>query len=340
MFYDRARIFVKAGDGGNGAVAFRREKYVPRGGPSGGDGGDGGNVILVASPDLRTLLDFQYRRHFRAERGRHGEGKNRHGRSGEDLRIAVPPGTQVRDAETGELIADLDRPGSQAVVARGGRGGRGNARFASPQNRAPTWAQPGQPGEEKWLLLELKLLADVGLVGLPNAGKSTLLAQISAARPKIADYPFTTLEPHLGVVKLPHFRSFVVADIPGLVEGAHLGAGLGHDFLRHIERTRLLVHLVSLSPLDGDPMENFKVINQELALYDPPLTGKPMLVVANKIDLPEAQAAWPQFRDQVQQLGWEEVWAISGATGQGVEGLLERLARLLEAEEGTEANGS
>lgn len=334
MFYDRARIYVKAGDGGNGAVSFRREKYVPRGGPNGGDGGDGGDVVLVASPDLRTLLDFQYRRHFRAERGRHGEGKNRHGRSGEDLRIPVPPGTQVREAETGELLADLDRPGRQVVVAKGGRGGRGNARFASSQNRTPTYAQPGQLGEERWLLLELKLLADVGLVGLPNAGKSTLLAQISAARPKVADYPFTTVEPHLGVVKLPYARSFVVADIPGLIEGAHLGAGLGHDFLRHLERTRLLVHLVSLSPQDGDAMENFQVINRELALYDPPLTGKPVLVAANKLDLPEAQAAWPRFKEQLQQLGGWEVWPISGATGEGVQELLGRIGQWLEAEEG------
>jgi GTP-binding protein len=290
-FYDEARIYVKGGDGGSGVVAFRREKYVPRGGPNGGNGGKGGDVVLRVNPQLTTLLPFQSTVHYRADRGRNGEGSNRQGANGPDLILDVPPGTIVRDAETGDVLGDLTADGQMLVVAPGGRGGRGNAAFKSSANTAPRVSEKGEPGMERWLRLELKLLADVGLIGLPNAGKSTLLSVISAARPKIADYPFTTLSPNLGMVAVDDLPPYVVADIPGLIEGAHEGKGLGDQFLRHIERTRLLVHL-----LDGsqpDPLAAYEQINNELAQYSERLVTRPQLVVFNKMDLPEAQAQWP-----------------------------------------------
>ncbi|MDN5364708.1 MAG: GTPase [Eubacteriales bacterium] len=328
MFYDYAKIFVQGGRGGDGAVAFRREKYVPDGGPYGGDGGDGGSVILEADEGLRTLVDFRYQRHYRAERGEHGKGKKMHGRSGEDLILRVPVGTVVRDAATGEVLADLVRHGQRVVVARGGRGGRGNARFATSTNKAPDFAEKGEPGEERWLELELKLLADVGLVGFPNAGKSTLIAAVSAARPKIADYPFTTLTPNLGVVRVGEGMSFVMADIPGLIEGAHAGAGLGHEFLRHIERTRLLVHVVDMSGLEGrDPVEDFQVINRELALYNPRLAERPQIVAANKMDLSPAAENLRRFQEVY---GKDyEIFPISAVTRAGLDALIQRVAEKL-----------
>ncbi|MCG0277585.1 MAG: GTPase ObgE [Thermanaeromonas sp.] len=328
MFYDEAKIYVRGGDGGNGAVAFRREKYVPRGGPSGGDGGRGGSVILEADPGLRTLVDFHYRTHYRAERGEHGQGKNKHGRSAPDLILRVPVGTVVKDAETNKVIADLIYPGQRVVVAAGGRGGRGNARFATPWDQAPTFAEKGEPGEERWLLLELKLLADVGLIGLPNAGKSTLLSRISAARPKIADYPFTTLTPNLGVVRLDEEHSFVVADIPGLIEGAHRGAGLGLKFLRHIERTRILVHVLEVGMLTGEEvLRNFKIVNEELNHYSPKLLERPQVIAANKIDLPGGEENVEFVKAN---LGASyRIFPISALKGEGLEPLLWHLAELL-----------
>jgi len=328
MFFDEAKIYVKGGDGGNGCVSFRREKYVPFGGPNGGDGGKGGDVYLVVNPHLNTLVAFKRQRHFKAQRGGHGRGKNQTGRSGQDLVIEVPPGTVVRDAKTGEFIADLTEPGQKVLVARGGRGGRGNAAFATSTNQAPRIAERGEPGQERWLHLELKLIADVGIVGVPNAGKSTLLAAVSAARPKIADYPFTTLEPNLGVVALDEATSFVMADIPGLIEGASRGAGLGHTFLRHIERTRLIVHL-----LDGaspNPLRDYETINEELALFDEKLAAKPQLVVLNKIDLPQAQAIWPAVKEAIEARG-KPILSISALTGQGVREMLGRVAEMLKA---------
>lgn len=325
MFFDEAKIYVKAGDGGNGAVAFRREKFVPFGGPSGGNGGRGGHVILVADEGLNTLIAFKRRQHFRAERGGHGGGKNKQGRNGADLHIRVPVGTVVRDAETGEVLADLITDGQEVIVAHGGKGGRGNAVFATPTNQAPRFAEKGEPGEERWLRLELKLIADVGIVGLPNAGKSTLLAAVSAARPKIADYPFTTLTPNLGVVEIDD-RTFVLADIPGLIEGAHAGAGLGHQFLRHIERTRLIIHL--LDGTSAQPVADFETINRELELYNPRLAAKPHIAVLNKMDLPQAQAVWPQVQAAMKRRGIPAL-AISAVTGQGIPELLRRTAALL-----------
>ena len=329
MFFDEARIYVQAGDGGNGVVAFRREKYVPLGGPSGGNGGKGGDVILVVSPHLNTLINFKKRSHFKAGRGEHGRGKNQQGKQGQDCLIAVPPGTVVYDAESGELLADLTRPDQQAVVARGGRGGRGNAAFATATNQAPRLAEKGEPGESRWLRLELKLIADVGIVGVPNAGKSTLLAAVSAARPKIADYPFTTLVPNLGVT-LVDDRDIVLADIPGLIEGAHAGAGLGHAFLRHVERCRLLIHL--LNGISPDPLGDYQAINQELELFNPALADKPQVVVLNKMDLAEVRQRWPGVRRALQQQGVEPM-AISAVSGEGVPELMRRVAQTLpEAE--------
>ncbi len=326
MFIDRARIEVKAGDGGNGCVAFRREKFVPKGGPSGGDGGRGGDVTLVADPDVNTLLPFRYRHRFAAGRGAHGEGSRRSGRSGRDLVVAVPVGTTVYDDDTGERVADLTSAGERVVIEKGGRGGRGNAHFATPTRRAPREAEPGAAGASRRLRLELRLLADVGLVGLPNAGKSSLLSRISAARPKVADYPFTTTEPILGVVPLPNAPGIVVADIPGLIEGAHRGAGLGHEFLRHIERTRLLVHVVDLA--GSDPMAQLATVRAELARYSPPLDRRPVIIAANKMDLPEARARWETFSARMAAQG-QAVVAISAATGEGIPALLQRIVDAL-----------
>jgi GTP-binding protein len=321
MFIDEVRIYVKAGDGGNGCMAFRREKYVPRGGPSGGDGGRGGDVIMVASEHANTLLQFRFNPEHKGERGEHGMGSQRTGAEGKDVTLKVPIGTVVYDEATGAKLYDFTEAGQQFTVAKAGRGGRGNQHFATPTHQAPTEHEPGKPGEEKRLRLELKLLADVGLVGFPNAGKSTLISRISAARPKIADYPFTTLEPNLGVVQLPNFRSFVVADIPGLIEGAHLGHGLGIQFLRHIERCRLLVHLVDVSGTTGrDPVEDFAVIMQELASFSEDLAAKPMIVVATKMDI----AQDPEPVERLRTLAHDRSLAffeISSATGQGIDAL-------------------
>ena len=328
MFFDEAKIYVKAGDGGNGCVSFRREKYVPLGGPNGGDGGRGGDVYLVANPHLNTLVAFKHRVHFKAQRGGHGKGKGQKGRQGDDLFVEVPLGTVVRDADTGEFIADLTEEGQKALVAKGGQGGRGNAAFATPTNQAPRIAERGAPGQEHWLYLELKLIADVGIAGVPNAGKSTLLSVVSAARPKIADYPFTTLEPSLGVVALDDYASLVMADIPGLIEGAHAGAGLGHEFLRHIERTRMIIHL--LDGASSDPLSDYEKINQELALFDPELARKPQLVVLNKMDLPQAQAAWPSVEEAMKARGQKAV-SISAVTGEGIRDMLRTVAEMLES---------
>jgi GTP-binding protein len=325
MFIDEVVIHVRAGNGGNGCLAFRREKYVPRGGPSGGDGGRGGDVVLVSSEHYNTLLHLRFNPEHKAGRGRHGEGSNRTGRDGDPIEVPVPVGTVVYDAGTGETLHDFTKTYERLVVARGGRGGRGNARFATSTHQAPTEHEPGRPGEEKRLRLELKLLADVGLVGFPNAGKSTLISRISAARPKIADYPFTTLEPHLGVVSLPDQRTFVVADIPGLIEGAHEGHGLGTRFLRHIERTRVLAHLVDVSAASGrDPVRDFEVVERELAGFSPDLAAKPAVVVATKLDVAQEPARIQALRDLAEQRGLP-FYAISAVTGQGLEELTHAL---------------
>ncbi len=321
MFIDEARILVKAGDGGNGCLAFRREKYVPRGGPSGGDGGRGGDVVLVADPHENTLLKFRFNPEHKAERGRHGEGSNRTGAEGRPIDVDVPVGTVVYDEASGERLCDFTEPGQRFTAARGGKGGRGNARFATSTHQAPTEHEPGRPGEEKRLRLELKLLADVGLVGFPNAGKSTLISRISAARPKIADYPFTTLEPHLGVVQLENYRSFVVADIPGLIEGAHMGHGLGIQFLRHVERTRLLAHLVDVSEASGrDPVRDFEIVMEELASFSDELVGKPMIVLATKMDAAQDVDRVERLRRLAAERGLP-YFEISSVTGQGIEPL-------------------
>jgi len=320
MFVDEVRIRVKAGGGGNGCLAFRREKYVPRGGPSGGDGGRGGDIILKSNPHLNTLLHLRFNPEHTAQRGRHGEGSNCTGEDGKSVTIQVPVGTVAYDDETGERLFDFTEEGLSFVLARGGRGGRGNARFATATHQAPTEHEPGRPGEEKRVRLELKLLADVGLVGFPNAGKSTLISRISAARPKIADYPFTTLEPNLGVAQLDDFRSFVVADMPGLIQGAHLGHGLGMQFLRHIERTRLLVHLVDVSETGRDPLADFDIIMTELASFSDDLAQKPMFIVASKMDAAQDPTRVDRLR---QAAGTRELpfFEISSATGQGIEEL-------------------
>ncbi len=331
MFIDEVRILVKAGDGGNGCLAFRREKFVPKGGPSGGDGGRGGDVILVATEHQNTLLQFRYNPEHKAERGRHGEGSNKTGADGRSIEVEVPVGTIVYDESTGERLYDFTHPGETFTVARGGRGGRGNARFATSTHQAPTEHEPGRPGEEKRLRLELKLLADVGLVGFPNAGKSTLISRISAARPKIADYPFTTLEPNLGVVELPDYRSFVVADIPGLIEGAHLGHGLGIQFLRHIERTRLLVHLVDVSEASGrDPVRDFETVMEELASFSEDLVKKPMLVAASKMDIAQDPARVDALRHLAAERGLP-FYEISSATGRGIDALKYAMAERILA---------
>ena len=330
MFIDRVKIHVQGGDGGNGVTAFRREKFVPRGGPSGGDGGRGGDVILVADGALNTLLHLRYNPRHTAQRGAHGEGSNRSGREGEDLIVRVPVGTQIFDATTGDLLHDLNHDGDRWLAARGGRGGFGNAHFTSSTNRAPRYHQSGSRGEELELQLELKLLADVGLVGFPNAGKSTFISTVSAARPKIADYPFTTLEPHLGVVDLGDFRTFVIADIPGLIEGAHTGAGLGDRFLRHIERTKLLLHLVDVSSASGrDAATDYETVNRELASYNQELATRPQFVVATKIDALDE----PERLESLKQSALEEAkpfFAISSATGEGVRELVNAVAAKLD----------
>lgn len=326
QFVDYVKIHVKAGDGGRGCVSFRREKYVPRGGPDGGDGGRGGHVIFRATEELNTLLDFKYRREYKAEKGQHGMGKKMHGRDGKDLIIPVPVGTLVKDADTGEVLADLDRDEAEVLVANGGRGGFGNAHFATPTRQTPRFAQPGEKGEERFLILELKLLADVGLIGLPNAGKSTLISVISSAKPKIADYPFTTLTPTLGVVKLSDFRSFVVADIPGLIEGAHKGAGLGFQFLRHVERTSILLHLIDISEgAYGNPVENLKKINKELELYSPMLIGKPQVVVGTKTDIAGNKKRLNKLAEYC-KTNAIDFFPISAVTGEGIKRLLAYLS--------------
>jgi len=326
MFYDEVKIYVKAGDGGDGCVAFRREKYVPYGGPAGGDGGRGGDVLLYVDPHLNTLYRFSRKRHFKAARGEHGRGKNQHGAAGADLRVPVPPGTVTYDADSGELLGDLTETDQELIVARGGRGGRGNARFASSTNQAPRIAEHGEPGPERWLRLELKLLADVGVVGMPNAGKSTLLAAVTAARPKIAPYPFTTLQPNLGVVVLDDHTEFVLADIPGLIEGASQGKGLGHEFLRHIERTRVLIHL--LDGLSADPLADLAAINHELSAFGHGLAQKPQLVTLNKMDMPQVRARWPEIKAALEAQGYPGL-AISALAREGTRELLYRAAQVL-----------
>lgn len=332
MFYDYAKINVIGGAGGNGIVAFRREKYVPKGGPAGGDGGDGGDIRLRADNGLRTLIDFRYQTHYKGERGMHGQGSKQHGRSGEDVILRVPTGTIVRDSATNRIMADLSHHGDEVVVAKGGRGGRGNTRFVSSTHRAPAYAENGEPGEERWITLELKLLADVGLVGFPNVGKSTIISRISAAKPKIANYPFTTLEPNLGVVQVDPGRSFVVADVPGLVEGAAEGAGLGHRFLRHVERCRVLVHVVDASGSEArNPIQDIETINSELSRYAPELAERPMILVANKMDLLTVEEQDAVLRDLQDAYPDMEVFRASAVTGDGVQQVVYRAADLLDA---------
>jgi GTPase len=321
QFLDRAKILVKGGDGGNGVTAFRREKFVPRGGPSGGDGGRGGSVSMEATSQLNTLLQFRFNPEFRAGRGLHGEGDKRHGRDGEDRNILVPVGTVVTDGETGEFFHDFSEPGERMVVARGGRGGRGNAQFATSTNRAPRYHEDGGPGEVRSFQLELKLIADVGLVGFPNVGKSTLISRISAARPKIADYPFTTLEPHLGVVAYGDEGSFVVADIPGLIEGAHVGTGLGLEFLRHIERTKLLAHVIDVSSTGRDPVDDFLKISRELELYKADLLAKPQIVAASKMDAVDDAERVKRVREFCDGRGIE-MFEISAVSGYGIDAFI------------------
>jgi GTPase len=330
LFIDRVKIRIKAGDGGNGVTAFRREKFVPRGGPSGGDGGVGGDVWIEADEGLNTLLHLRYNPEHKAERGRHGEGSNRHGKDGESITVKVPVGTQVYDADSNELLYDFTEPGQRYLAAKGGKGGWGNAHFATPTRRAPKFHYNGRPGDERELQLELKLIADVGLVGFPNAGKSTLISVISAAKPKIADYPFTTLEPNLGVVDMGDYRTFVVADIPGLIEGASEGAGLGDRFLRHVERTKLILHLVDVSSLSGrDPVEDYEVINRELANYDEKLAQRPQIVVATKLDALDERERLEKLRNRARK-DRREFFEISSVTGLGVQELKASVARRLE----------
>lgn len=326
MFVDEVRIYVEAGSGGNGAVSFRREKFVPNGGPDGGDGGRGGDVLFEVDPGLNTLMDFRHQKHYRAQNGQPGGIKNMYGRDAEDVVVRVPPGTIVKK-ESGEAVADLTIPGSRTIIAKGGRGGKGNSHFASSRHRVPRVAEKGQPGEGFWVTLELNLLADVGLVGFPNAGKSTLISQISASRPKIADYPFTTLVPNLGVVG-DYGDPFVVADVPGLIEGAHTGLGLGDTFLRHLNRTRVLVHLVDVSPqADHEPANDYRIISHELQAFSPELAGRPVIVAANKMDVPGSQEGLQQLQDAVSP---RAVWPISALSGLGVGALMWEVRRVLD----------
>ena len=332
MFIDKAKIYVKAGDGGDGIVAFRREKFVPNGGPAGGDGGRGGDVIFQVDEGLRTLVDFRYQRHFKADKGVKGRNKSQHGANAEHMIVRIPPGTIVLDDDTGEVIADLTRHGQYVVVARGGRGGRGNNRFATIKNTAPEIAENGEEGQERYIVLELKVMADVGLVGFPSVGKSTLLSVVSAATPKIGAYHFTTLTPNLGVVDVGDHRSFVMADLPGLIEGAHEGVGLGHEFLRHVERTRVIIHVVDMSGSEGrDPYEDWVKINEELELYNPVLVNRPQIVAANKMDMPDSEALLASFREKVKLIRPEmEIMPISSLTRQGIQELLYRATDLLD----------
>ncbi len=326
-FVDEVEVYVRGGDGGRGCISFCREKYRPKGGPDGGDGGDGGDVVLVADAGMSTLLDFRFQPELRAKRGEHGRGKQQYGKRGDDVVARVPCGTLVFDADTGALIADLRAHGERVVVAHGGRGGKGNMHFATPTNRAPRYAQPGTPGEERRLRLELQLLADVGIVGFPNVGKSSLLRRVSAARPRVADYPFTTLVPSLGVARVDDDLSFVLADLPGLIEGAHEGCGLGDRFLRHVARTKLLLHLLDIGGCSGrDPVEDFDKINRELAAFDPRLAEKPQIVAGNKIDLTGARACYEEAKRKLAERGIE-LHAISAATGAGVGSLMKLVAQ-------------
>ena len=332
MFLDEVKIFVRSGDGGNGLVAFRREKYVPKGGPAGGDGGRGANVVFIVDEGLRTFMDYRYQKKFVAPNGENGMSKGMHGRKSKDLYLKVPPGTVIRDTDTGEVLADLVEHKQEVIVARGGRGGRGNCRFATPSNPAPEIAENGEPGEERNLTLELKLMADVGLVGFPSVGKSTLLSITSKAKPKIADYHFTTLAPNLGVVETKDHRSFVMADLPGLIEGASQGVGLGHQFLRHIERTKVIVHVVDMSATDGrDPYEDYKIINQELAEYNMRLLERPQVVVANKMDIPVASENLKEFKKQLENDGEEvDIVEISAFTRSNIDNLLYKVSDILD----------
>ncbi|TRM12823.1 GTPase ObgE [Lentibacillus cibarius] len=329
MFVDQVSVYVKAGDGGNGLTAYRREIYVPKGGPAGGDGGNGGDVVFKVDEGLNTLMDFRYNRHYKAKRGENGMSKNKHGKNADSLVIAVPPGTTVKDEETGEVIADLTYHQQEAVIAKGGRGGRGNTRFATARNPAPELSENGEPGEERTIKVELKVIADVGLVGFPSVGKSTLLSVISAAKPKIADYHFTTLTPNLGVVETGDQRSFVIADLPGLIEGAHEGVGLGDQFLRHIERTRVILHVVDIAATEGrDPYEDLVTINQELEAYDPKLMERPQIIVANKIDMPGAKENLQKFKAKLND-GYS-VYPISAVTKEGLDEALFAVADMLD----------
>lgn len=329
-FVDEAKFFVKAGDGGNGCISFRREKYVPKGGPDGGDGGKGGDVIIEASSRLQSLLDFRYRSHFKAEKGTHGQGQKKHGRNGRDYILHVPVGSLIKDAESGEILADLTEEGQSYTAARGGRGGKGNVHFASSINRAPRTATEGKDGEEKWLRIELKLLADVGLIGLPNAGKSTLLSKLSAAKPKVASYPFTTINPQLGVFYLSTGEPCTIADIPGLIEGAHSGQGLGHKFLRHIERTSLLLHLVDATGFENDPLQACQALEAELRAYTPELLNRPRIVLLNKVDALPSEEAIEELQSRFRAEGIETI-PVSALSGRGLDDLSARLTEFFGA---------
>ncbi|ANY72380.1 GTPase ObgE [Paenibacillus ihbetae] len=333
MFVDKAKVYVKGGDGGDGLIAFRREKYVPEGGPAGGDGGKGGDVIFRVDEGLRTLMDFRYQKHFKAKRGEKGRNKSQHGANAENLIVRIPPGTILMDDDTGEVIGDLTRHGQQVVVARGGRGGRGNIRFATPNNPAPELAENGEEGEERYVVMELKVMADVGLVGFPSVGKSTLLSVVSAAQPKIGAYHFTTITPNLGMVEVGDGRNFVMADLPGLIEGAHEGVGLGHEFLRHVERTRVIIHVVDMAGTEGrDPFEDWEKINDEIRLYNAALMDRPQIVAANKMDMPEAEENLAVFTEKVKAIRPDiEVMPISSLTRQGIQELLYRTMDILES---------
>ncbi|MGI6189055.1 MAG: GTPase ObgE [Caldicoprobacteraceae bacterium] len=330
MFVDVAKIYIKGGDGGQGAVSFRREKYIPRGGPDGGDGGDGGNVVFVVDPGMHTLMDFRYKTRYKAESGFNGGSNNKKGRNGKELHIRVPPGTVIKDAETGRILADMRHHSLTKILARGGRGGKGNARFATSTRQAPRFSQPGEKGEERWVVLELKSIADVGLIGFPNVGKSTILSVLTSARPKIANYHFTTLTPNLGVVEIDREHSFILADIPGLIEGAHKGSGLGHDFLRHIERTRMFVHVVDVSGMEGrDPIEDYNVINKELEAYSSKLMQRPQVVAANKCDIPGWEQNFEKLKEYLEPRGIK-VFPISAVQKQGFKELLWEIENMLK----------